>query len=162
MNTKELIMSIVVNTGIANAKGVAHALSRYLANTYTLYLKTQNFHWNVTGPHFASLHVLFEGQYTDLQGAIDELAERIRALGVRAPGSYTEFSKLSDIPEAHGEPKAMDMVSQLLADHQTMARLGRELIDLAEKEGDGVTVDLINTRLDIHEKTAWMLRSTLE
>lgn len=151
-----------VNTGIDNPGAIADALSRYLANSYTLYLKTQNFHWNVTGPQFHSLHVMFEEQYSDLAGAIDEIAERIRALGFRAPASYSEYQKLADIPEEPNDVKATEMVEQLLADNQTMSRMARELIALSEKEGDTATGDMIVGRLEYHEKTAWMLRSSLD
>ena len=150
-----------INTGIKNYSAVANALNGYLANTYVLYLKTQGFHWNVTGELFYSLHGMFEGQYEDLQGAVDTLAERVRALGVRAASSFIEFSKLADIKEEPTSIKAMDMVSQLLADHQMMARLGKEVMTLAEAEGDDATADLIVGRLEFHEKAAWMLRSTL-
>ena len=151
-----------INLGIKNTTAVATAVSRYLASTYTLYLKTQNFHWNVAGEHFYSLHLLFEAQYEDLQGATDTLAERIRALGLRAPASFAEFSTLSEVIEEPKTVKAMVMVSQLLADNQMMARSGRELISLAEAEGDDATADLIVGRLEAHEKAAWMLRSILE
>lgn len=150
-----------VNIGVQNRSAVAQALSRYLANSYTLYLKTQNFHWNVTGPNFHSLHAMFEEQYTDLAAAIDELAERLRALGYRAPGSYSEFQKLSDIAEETKNLKAEDMVQQLLSDNQTMSRMGHELIELAEKESDIATGDMLVGRLEYHDKTAWMLRSVL-
>lgn len=150
-----------VNIGIDNPSNIANALSCYLANSYTLYLKTQNFHWNVTGPQFHSLHTMFEAQYTDLAAAIDEIAERIRALGFRAPASYSEYQKLAEIPEEPNDIKAVAMVEQLLADNQTMSRMGRELIELTEKESDIVTGDMIVARLEYHEKTAWMLRSSL-
>lgn len=150
-----------VRVGIDNPTAVGEALSRYLANSYTLYLKTQNFHWNVTGPHFHSLHVMFEEQYTNLATAIDEIAERIRALGLRAPGSYSEYKKLAEIPEEPNDIAAMKMVEQLLADNQTISRMSRELIELAEKEKDIASADMVTARLEYHEKTAWMLRSFL-
>ena len=150
-----------MNTGIKNYELVANALSRYLASTYFLYLKTQNFHWNVQGESFYSLHGLFEKQYEDLQDATDTLAERIRALGVRAPASFIEFSKLAEIKEEPTIIKATDMISQLLADNQMMARFGKEVIKLAETEGDDVTADIITGRMEAHEKAAWMLRSSL-
>jgi starvation-inducible DNA-binding protein len=164
MSTKTIVREETkteVNLGIANRSAIAEALSCYLANSYTLYLKTQNFHWNVTGPHFHSLHVMFEGQYQDLAAAIDELAERLRALGYRAPASYTEFQKLSNIPEETRDIKAEEMVKQLLSDNQAMSRMGRELIELTDKENDIATGDMIVARLEYHEKTAWMLRSFL-
>jgi starvation-inducible DNA-binding protein len=154
-------MMTTVNLGIKNTEAVATALGRYLANTYFLYLKTQNFHWNVAGELFYSLHGLFEVQYEDLQEATDTLAERIRALGVRAPASFSEFSKLADIKEQATTVSAMEMVSQLLADNETMSRLGKEVIKIAEAEGDDASADLIVGRLEAHEKAAWMLRSTL-
>ena len=154
--------NLAINTGIDNRTIVAEHFSRYFASTYTLYLKTQNFHWNVTGPHFHSLHVMFEEQYLELAASLDALAERIRALGERAPASYSEFSKLSEIMEESKTIKAMEMVSQLLSDHQSMARMGRELVELAETENDNVSADMIIQRIENHEKTAWMLRSILE
>jgi starvation-inducible DNA-binding protein len=150
-----------VNIGIDNPGIIADALSRYLANSYSLYLKTQNFHWNVTGPNFQALHTMFEEHYTELAAAVDEIAERIRALGVKAPGSFSAFAKLADIAEAGENVAASDMVAQLASDHQTMSRMGRELLALAGKESDEVTCGLIAARMEIHEKTAWMLRSSL-
>ena len=151
-----------INTGIDNRQAVADSLTKYLASTYTLYLKTQNFHWNVTGSDFYQLHLLFEKQYEDLSGATDELAERIRALGFRAPASFAEYLKLSTIQEEPKTVKANDMVAQLLADNQTMAREGRAVVQVAEHVGDDATADMIIGRIEAHEKAAWMLRSLLE
>lgn len=136
-------------------------LKVFLADSYTLYLKTQNFHWNVTGPLFHSMHTMFEEQYTDLATAVDEIAERIRALGVFAPGSYSQFEKLATIKEAGDEvPKAMDMAKILEQDHMALAKHAQEIIKLAD--GDDVTIDLCTGRMSVHEKTAWMLRSVAE
>lgn len=138
-------------------------LSKFLASTYTLYLKTQNYHWNVTGPLFQTMHLMFEGQYGDLALAADELAERIRALGAFAPGSYSQFAQLSTIKEARREPiKAMEMVQDLEADHKTLAKQAHEIIEIAASLHDDVTADICTTRMASHEKTAWMLRSVLE
>jgi len=141
---------------------IASGVSRVLADSYSLYLKTHNFHWNVTGPMFNSLHNMFEEQYTELATAIDEIAERIRALGERAPGSYSEYQKLTSIPEEAGTPEAMEMVRQLVRDHETVARTAREVFALADEADDEPTADLLTQRMQIHEKTAWMLRSMLE
>jgi starvation-inducible DNA-binding protein len=137
-------------------------LSRVLADTYTLYLKTHNFHWNVEGPMFNTLHLMFMDQYTELWNALDAIAERIRSLGFPAPGTYLEFSKLSSIEETEGVPEAMDMVRLLVAGHEAVARTVREVFSAAEKAGDESTCDLFTQRLQIHEKTAWMLRSLLK
>ena len=150
-----------VNIGIDNREVVATALIRFLANTYALQLKTQNFHWNVTGKDFHDLHVLFEEQYTDMQAAIDELAERVKALGYYCPGSFADFAKLAEIPEASAQLSAQDMVSQLHSDHQTLSRMGREVVKLADKEDDLVTSGMVAARMETHEKTAWMLRSVI-
>jgi len=141
---------------------IAGGLSRVLADTYTLYLKTHNFHWNVTGPLFNSLHLMFEEHYTELAAAVDEIAERIRALGEPAPGSYSAYARLSSVPEETGTPNATDMIRQLVADHETVARTAREVFPLAEKASDEPTADLLAQRMQVHEKTAWMLRSMLE
>jgi starvation-inducible DNA-binding protein len=140
---------------------IANGLSRVLADTYTLYLKTHNFHWNVTGPMFQTLHLMFEQQYIELAQAVDLLAERIRALNVAAPGSYAAFSKLSSIPEETGVPKAEDMIRQLVEAQEAVIRVARSVFPIAEKAGDQVTMDLLTQRMQIHEKTAWMLRSLL-
>jgi starvation-inducible DNA-binding protein len=152
-----------INIGIepkARAK-IAAGLGRLLADTYTLYLKTHNYHWNVTGPHFQTLHLMFMQQYTELGLAVDTIAERIRALGEPAPGTYKAFSKLTSIKETDGIPKAMDMVQDLVNGHETVVRTARELIPLADKVGDESTLNVLTARLEIHEKTAWMLRSLL-
>ncbi len=141
---------------------VAEGLSRFLADTYTLYLKTHNFHWNVTGPQFSTLHNLFMTQYTELWTAVDEIAERIRSLGYPAPGSYKEFSSLTSIKEAEGTPSSRIMLEQLVSGHETVVRTGRSLFPSAEKAGDQSTLDLLTQRIRLHEKTAWMLRSLLE
>jgi starvation-inducible DNA-binding protein len=140
---------------------IADGLSRLLADSYSLYLKTHNYHWNVTGPHFNSLHQMFEDQYTELAPAIDEIAERIRSLGVRAPGSYSEFAKLTGIEEGTGTESAEDMTRQLVLGHEAVARTAREAFAAADEADDEPTADLLTQRMQIHEKTAWMLRSTL-
>jgi starvation-inducible DNA-binding protein len=143
-------------------KDIADGLSHLLADSYTLYLKTHNFHWNVTGPMFNTLHLMFEGQYTELATAVDEIAERIRALGHPAPGSYAQFTKLSKVKEETGTPGAEDMIKQLVEAHETVARTAREVFPVAEAASDEPTADLLTQRLQVHEKTAWMLRSLLE
>ena len=157
--------SPAINIGInaTDRAAVAQGLSRLLADTYTLYLTTHNFHWNVTGPMFNTLHVMFMGQYTALWNAVDPVAERIRALGHPAPGSYAAFSKLASVPDAPAEPpKALAMVRILVKGHEAVARTARELVPTADKARDEPTLDLLTQRLDFHEKTAWMLRSLLE
>lgn len=141
---------------------LAEELAKILADTYTLYLKTQYFHWNVTGPLFDVHHKMFEKQYEDLAQAVDDIAERIRALGEYAPGSYAQFSKLATIKEATEVPKADDMLKQLLSDHETMCRHLHELIKKSESANDDATADMLIERLQTHEKTAWMLRASLE
>ncbi len=157
-------MSVAIDIGIdeGNRARVAEALSRMLADTYTLYFKTHGFHWNVTGPMFNTLHAMFEVQYNELWTATDEIAERIRALGLPAPASYQQFSALATVKEEPSVPKALDMVAQLVAGHEAVARTARSAKQVAENAGDDVTVDLLNARLQVHEKTAWMLRSMLE
>jgi starvation-inducible DNA-binding protein len=152
------------NIGIeeGSRKEISHGLSKLLADTYTLFLKTHNFHWNVTGTMFDTLHKLFEVQYNELFAAADEVAERIRSLGSYAPGSYTEFARLATVKEASGTPKALDMVKELLEGHETVARTARQTFPAAENGADEATVDLLTQRLQYHEKTAWMLRSLLE
>jgi starvation-inducible DNA-binding protein len=153
-----------INIGISDAdrKSTVEGLSRLLADTYTLYLKTHNFHWNVTGPQFNSLHLMFESQYTELSQAVDLVAERIRALGHFAPGSYREFGKLSSIAEAEGTPNANEMIKQLVEGNETVSRTARSLFPLVDKSNDEATADLLTQRMQYHEKTAWMLRSMLE
>jgi starvation-inducible DNA-binding protein len=141
---------------------VADALSHLLADTYGLYLKTHNFHWNVEGPMFNTLHLMFMGQYTELWNALDEIAERIRSLGYPAPGSYKAFAKLSSIEDTDGVPEALEMVRQLVKGHEAVARTARAAFAPAEKAGDESSADLLTQRLQIHEKTAWMLRSLLK
>ena len=143
-------------------KDVADGLARVLADSYTLYLKSHNFHWNVTGRMFQTLHLMFEQHYNELALAVDELAERIRALGFPAPGTYREFAALSTIKEDDGVPAAMDMVRLLVDGHETVARTAREVFKTAEAANDQPTCDLLTHRLQVHEKTAWMLRSLLE
>ncbi|CAG0929822.1 MAG: DNA protection during starvation protein [Rhodocyclaceae bacterium] len=141
---------------------IAKGLSRLLADSYTLYLMTHNFHWNVTGPMFNSLHAMFMAQYTEQWNALDIIAERIRSLGVPAPGTYKEFVKLASIKEVDGVPRAMDMVRHLVDAQEATARTARELFPLVAKADDQPTADLLTQRLEVHEKTAWMLRSLLE
>ncbi len=141
---------------------IANGLSRLLADEYTLYLKTHNFHWNVTGPLFNSLHLMFMTHYTEAATAVDDVAERIRALGFPAPGTYSQFVELSSIEETKGVPDAMEMVRLLVKGHEACARTARSVFPLAEKASDEPTADLLTQRLQLHEKTAWMLRSLLE
>lgn len=139
---------------------IADGLSRLLADTYTLYLKTQGYHWNVEGPMFRSLHLMFEEEYMELRDAADEIAERIRALGHPSPGSYSEFTKLSSVSDEEGVPEAMEMVRKLVAGHEAVIKTARGLVHTAEEAGDVATADMATGRIEIHEKTAWMLRST--
>ena len=141
---------------------IVKGLSALLADSYTLYLMTHNFHWNVTGPQFNSLHLMFMGQYTEQWNALDLIAERIRALGHPAPGTYKEFVKLATIKEIDGQPKALDMVRHLVAAQEATARTARKLFPLVEKANDQPSADLLTQRIEVHEKTAWMLRSLLE
>ena len=143
-------------------KEVAGGLSKVLADSYTLYLKSHNFHWNVTGPMFQTLHLMFEQHYNELALAVDEIAERIRALGFPAPGTYREFAALSTIKEEDGVPAAMEMVRLLVDGHETVARTSREVFKVASAGDDQPTCDLLTRRMQVHEKTAWMLRSLLE
>jgi starvation-inducible DNA-binding protein len=155
----------MINIGIEreDRAAIAEGLSRVLADTYTLYLTTHNFHWNVTGPHFNSLHAMFMEQYTELWGATDVIAERIRALGHYAPGSYAEFSKIATVPDVPRDPpKAMEMVRILVKGHETVSRIAREFIPVAEEAGDDPTADMLTARCTVHDQTAWMLRSLLE
>jgi len=141
---------------------IAKGLSALLADSYTLYLMTHNFHWNVTGPDFNSLHLMFMGQYTEQWNALDIIAERIRALGHPAPGTYKEFVKLASIKEVEGVPKSDDMIRHLVAAQEATARTARKLFPVVEAANDQPTADVLTQRLDVHEKTAWMLRSLLE
>ena len=153
-----------LNTGIAPDKreALSSELSKLLADSYTLYLKTHNFHWNVTGPMFQTLHLMFEQQYNELALAVDLIAERIRALGVYAPASYAAYGRLSSVPDTDGVPKALEMVKMLVEAHETVIRTARGVVTAAEDAGDQATADLGTQRLQLHEKTAWMLRSLLE
>ncbi|MDJ0773074.1 MAG: Dps family protein [Mastigocoleus sp. MO_167.B18] len=156
--------AIPVNIGIdedSRAK-IAEGLSRLLADTYTLYLKTHNFHWNVTGPMFQTLHLMFETQYTELSTAVDLIAERIRALGYPAPGTYSEYVKLSSISETPGVPKAKEMIRLLVEGQEAVVRTARSVFPVVEEVNDEPTADLLTQRMQVHEKTAWMLRSLLE
>jgi starvation-inducible DNA-binding protein len=162
---KKSSKSVVINIGINDQAraAIAKELAHLLADTYTLYLKTHNFHWNVTGPMFNTLHTMFMDQYTELWNSVDPIAERIRSLGHAAPGSYAEFSKLASVSDAPSKPpKALDMVKALVEGHETVARTARKAFIVANKADDQPTADLLTQRLDIHEKTAWMLRSLLE
>jgi starvation-inducible DNA-binding protein len=141
---------------------ISEGLSGFLADSYTLYLMTHNFHWNVTGPMFNTLHLMFMGQYTEQWTALDLIAERIRALGHPAPGTYKEFVKLASIQEIVGVPKALEMVRHLVAAQEATARTARRLFVVVDKANDQPTADLLTQRLEVHEKTAWMLRSLLE
>lgn len=141
---------------------VVGELSSLLANSYTLYLKTHNYHWNVTGPMFTTLHTLFEMQYTELATAVDQIAERIRAVGAFAPGSYSAFAELSTVNEETGRPEAKEMIRILASDQEVLASSARRVIEAAEAVRDQASADLATRRLDIHEKNAWMLRSHLE
>jgi starvation-inducible DNA-binding protein len=143
-------------------KATTEALSRLLADSYTLYLKTHNFHWNVTGPMFTTLHTLFETEYTELALAVDEIAERIRARGAVAPGSYSAFTALSTVREAEGVPKATDMIRELVEDQARVVATARAVVEAAEAAGDDATADLGIRRIQVHEKHAWMLASHLE
>lgn len=158
-------INIGINIGISEKDrgAIAGGLSRLLADTYTLYLTTHNFHWNVTGPMFNTLHTMFMAQYTELWTAVDPIAERIRSLGHPAPGSYAAFGKLASLPDAPDTPpKALAMVKILVDGHEAVARTARSLFPLAEQAGDEPTADLLTQRLTVHEQTAWMLRSLLE
>jgi starvation-inducible DNA-binding protein len=154
--------AIDIGISARDREKIAKGLSALLADSYTLYLMTHNFHWNVTGPDFNSLHLMFMGQYTEQWTALDLIAERIRALGHPAPGTYREFVKLASIKEVEGVPKATDMVRHLVAAQEATARTARELFPLVSAASDQPTADLLTQRLEVHEKTAWMLRSLLE
>ncbi len=156
------MMQVDIGIDADTRKEIADGLSRLLADTYTLYLKTHYFHWNVTGPMFQTLHLMFETQYTELALAVDLIAERIRALGFPAPGSYTEYAKLSSIPETTSVPKATEMIKLLVEGQEAVCRTARSIYAIAEKASDEPTADLLTQRLQLHEKTAWMLRSLLD
>lgn len=153
-----------IDIGISekDRRKIADGLARLLADNYTLYLKTHNFHWNVKGPMFQTLHLMFMEQYNELWIALDEIAERIRALGFPAPGTNTEFSKLTSIPETQGVPEAKEMIRLLVQGHEAVAKTARKIFPAVEKASDEPSADLLTQRLQVHEKTAWMLRSLLE
>jgi starvation-inducible DNA-binding protein len=155
-------MEIDIGINKADRENIAKGLSRFLADTYTLYLKTHNFHWNVKGPMFNSLHLMFEGQYNELALAVDAIAERIRALGQYAPGSYGEFAELSSVKDARGPHNAEQMIAELVQGHEAVAKTARSVFATAEAGHDEATLDLLTQRLQVHEKSAWMLRSLLE
>jgi starvation-inducible DNA-binding protein len=156
--------ALAIDIGIPerDRKKIAEGLARLLADTYGLYLKTHSFHWNVEGPMFNTLHLMFMEQYTELWTALDAIAERIRSLGYPAPGTYREFARLSKIEDTEGVPEAMTMVSLLMRGHEIVARTARDVFKAADKGGDESTADLLTQRLQVHEKTAWMLRSLLK
>ena len=154
-------MELNIGIDLEQREQIAAGLSRLLADSYTLYLKTHNYHWNVTGPQFNALHTMFEEQYTELAAAVDEIAERIRALGIQAPGSYSAFLKLTSIEEGAGDESADEMVRQLVIGQETVARTAREAFPAAEEASDEPSADLLTQRMQIHEKNAWMLRSML-
>jgi starvation-inducible DNA-binding protein len=156
--------STPIDIGISEADrtDIAAGLSRLLADTYTLYLQTHNFHWNVTGPMFQTLHVMFETHYTEMAIAVDSIAERIRSLGLPAPGTYSEFINLSSIREIAGVPRAKEMIQLLVHGHESVVRTARSVYPVVEKAADEASADLLTQRIQLHEKTAWMLRSLLE
>ncbi len=162
MRTKSTAMKIDIGISDKDRKAIAKGLSALLADSYSLYLMTHNFHWNVTGPQFNTLHTMFMAQYTEQWAALDLIAERIRALGERAPGTYSEFAKLGSIGEVVGTPKATEMIRLLVKAQEATARTARNLFAVVDKANDQPTADLLTQRLDVHEKTAWMLRSLLE
>lgn len=153
-----------INIGIPAEEraSIADGLSRVLADSYTLYLKTHNYHWNVTGPLFNTLHLMFEQQYNELALAVDEIAERIRALGHPAPASYAAYARLTSIPEDEGVPTAEEMIRGLVEGQEAVVRTARSVFPVADAAGDEPTADLLTQRMQVHEKTAWMLRSMLE
>ncbi len=154
-------MQIDIGISTEHRAEIADGLKRLLADSYTLYLKTHNFHWNVTGPQFSSLHLMFEEQYTELAAAVDLIAERIRALGFRAPGSYQEFGQLSSIKEETAEITAAEMIAQLIKGQEAVVKTARSILSAVEQAQDEATMDLLTQRMQHHEKTAWMLRSLL-
>lgn len=156
-------MKIDIDIGIGEKerKDIAEGLSKVLADTYTLYLKTHNYHWNVTGPMFQTLHLMFETHYNELWLAVDLIAERIRALGFPAPGTYAEFTRLASIKEEPGVPAAEEMIRNIVQGHEAVVRISRSVFAVAEKSSDQPTLDLLTQRMQVHEKTAWMLRSML-
>jgi starvation-inducible DNA-binding protein len=157
------MLDTTIDIGIdpADRAEITAGLSRLLADTYTLYLKTHNYHWNVTGPMFQTLHLMFETQYNELALAVDLIAERIRSLGASAPGTYRAFTDLATVTEDDDEPDAMEMVRRLVGGQETVARTARSIFPIVERAHDQPTADLLTQRLQVHEKTAWMLRSLL-
>lgn len=152
-------MKIDIGIPDASRKEISDGLSHFLADTYSLYLKTHNYHWNVTGPMFQTLHLMFEQHYNELALAVDSIAERIRALGYYAPGTYAQYAKLTKIKEEDSIPTAHDMIKNLVHAHETVAKTARSIFPAAEKGNDEATLDLLTQRIQLHEKTAWMLRS---
>ena len=161
---KKAARGVAIDIGISKADRIriADGLSKLLADTYTLYLKTHNFHWNVTGPMFNTLHLMFEQQYNELALAVDLIAERIRALGLPAPGTYKDYSRLSSIKETPGVPSAEEMIALLVEGQEAVVRTARSIFPSVERANDEPTADLLTQRMQVHEKTAWMLRSMLE
>ncbi len=159
----DVATALTIDIGIAEAdrRAIAEGLSHLLADTYTLYLKTHNYHWNVVGPMFNTLHLMFETQYNELALAVDEIAERIRALGEPAPGTYREFAELSSVTEDTDAPDATEMIRRLVAGQETVVRTARSIFPAVEQANDEPTADLLTQRMQVHEKTAWMLRSML-
>jgi len=155
-------MQIDIGISAQHREAIVNGLKRLLADSYTLYLKTHNFHWNVTGPQFTSLHLMFETQYTELASAVDLIAERIRALGFRAPGTYQEFAQLSSIKEDTRAFSANEMVSELVKGQEAVVRTARSILSVVEEAQDEASMDLLTQRMQHHEKTAWMLRSLLD
>lgn len=155
-------MKIDIGISENDRKAIANGLNHLLADTYTLYLMTHNFHWNVRGPMFNTLHLMFETQYTELAEAVDVIAERIRALGYPAPGTYGEFMEMSSIKEVKGQPNAEEMIKHLVHGQESVVRTARSMFNVVEKASDEPTADLLTQRMQLHEKTAWMLRSLLE
>ena len=155
-------MTMDIGINKKDREQIADGLSHLLADSFTLYLKTHNFHWNVTGPMFNTLHVMFMDQYTELWNALDIIAERIRALGIAAPGTYREFARLTVIKESEGVPNATEMIRQLVAGQEAVTKTARGMFAIVDKAGDEPTADLLTQRMQIHEKNAWMLRSLLE
>ena len=155
-------MDIDIGINKKDRAKIADGLSRLLADSYTLYLTTHNFHWNVTGPMFNTLHLMFEGQYNELALAVDQIAERIRALGFPAPGTYNEFQNLTSMSEPDGVPNAQEMIRQLVLGQEAVIKTARSIAPLADKAADEPTLDLLTQRMQVHEKNAWMLRSLLE
>lgn len=162
MCLEENAMTIDIGIDEADRKAIAAGLGRLLADSYTLYLKTHNYHWNVTGPMFNTLHLMFEAQYNELALAVDAIAERIRALGYPAPGSYKAYAALTSIEEETGVPAAEEMIRNLVAGQETVVRTARALFPVVDRAGDEPTADLLTQRMQVHEKTAWMLRSMLD